>query len=203
MHARASRVSVTVILNRLLDVEGLENGSYVTTGLLNCWECLLFWLSCTSVSITMQTRRTRNYCQRLCNIGNRLDLIKRNNCFRAILFVTELEPMPLPAKDTKPLALPDTLRDLALLRAYDIDLAGLVPKDKTNPDLNLDSAQNITTDPAVETSLKASYEFVQTARAAIRIHVRGDVGVHGAKVDEARDKLETLLEELKDAEVSA
>lgn len=89
------------------------------------------------------------------------------------------------SKDGKPLALSATLRDLALLRVSGLDVASLVP---TQP------AQSSKPDAAVE----QSYEFVQQARAAIRLYNRGEVERTGEGVEAIRTKVEELSEGLHD-----
>lgn len=81
------------------------------------------------------------------------------------------------AKDTKALPLSDTLRDLALLRASDVDLAALLPpKDKED-----------------KGSLSESTEFIAEARKALKVQDRGDVEMRGKKLDDVRKKFEDLL----------
>lgn len=86
------------------------------------------------------------------------------------------------AKEIKALPLSETLRDLALLRASEVDLASLLPAEETavQDEGNLAVAE--------------SAEFIAEARKAIRVHDRGDVEVQGRKVDEVRRKYEELLE---------
>lgn len=90
------------------------------------------------------------------------------------------------ARDTKALPLSDTLRDLALLRASDVDLAALLPVD-TAPD----GAQD-------EGSLEDSSEFIRETRKALRIHDRGDAEVLGKKLDDIEVKYEDLLAGLEE-----
>ncbi|KAF8170214.1 hypothetical protein K438DRAFT_1854225 [Mycena galopus ATCC 62051] len=92
------------------------------------------------------------------------------------------------SKDAKPLALSATLRDLALLRVSGLDIASLVPTQPTQ------SSKPQTTDFAVE----RSYEFVQQARAAMRLYNRDEVERTGEAVEELRSKVEELSEGLHD-----
>ncbi|TEB37542.1 hypothetical protein FA13DRAFT_1726655 [Coprinellus micaceus] len=86
------------------------------------------------------------------------------------------------AKDAKALPLSDTLRDLALLRASDVDLAGLLPA-------SVDSK----TAGGDEGSLDASSEFIRETRKALRVHDRGDAQVQGEVLEEILAKYEDLL----------
>ncbi|TFK75329.1 hypothetical protein BDN72DRAFT_511704 [Pluteus cervinus] len=90
--------------------------------------------------------------------------------------------MPRSSKDVKPFALGDTLRDLALLRASDVDLSTLVP-----PNADLTSSVN-----EVENAVGGSYDFVREARAAIKIHNRGETDTQGKRVEELRSRLEEV-----------
>ncbi|EIN11951.1 hypothetical protein PUNSTDRAFT_83821 [Punctularia strigosozonata HHB-11173 SS5] len=85
------------------------------------------------------------------------------------------------ANSKAPLPITDTLRDLAVLRASDIDLSSLLPP---RPESN---------GTAVDKSVLESYQFVKEARAALRILNRGDVEAQGAKVEDLRGKLEDIL----------
>ncbi|KAF7968045.1 hypothetical protein HWV62_32108 [Athelia sp. TMB] len=91
---------------------------------------------------------------------------------------------------TKPLPLSETLRDLALLRASDVDLTALLPK-SSNP------ASSATQDNDIESSVSASYDFASEARQAIRILNRGDIDTQGGKVEQVRSGLEDLLQGLE------
>ena len=90
------------------------------------------------------------------------------------------------AKDAKALPLSDTLRDLALLRASDVDLAGLLPA-------SVDSK----TAGGDEDSLDDSSEFIRETRKALRIHDRGDAQVQGKALEEISAKYEDLLAGLR------
>ena len=91
------------------------------------------------------------------------------------------------SKDQQPLPLADILRDLALLRASDIDMAVVLPdyNDATKRDADVD------------TSVQRSYEFVKEARAALRIQNRGDLGSVGESVERVREGLEEILKGLE------
>ena len=90
-------------------------------------------------------------------------------------------PMPKSSNE-KPLPLSDTLRDLALLRASEIDLASCIPVSTSKE-----------TEPEKELSVVRSHEFVEEARAALRILNRGVVDKEGAKIDELRNDLEETI----------
>ena len=84
------------------------------------------------------------------------------------------KPSPLPLKDT--------LRDLALLRACDIDLSSVLPQDTA-------SSQPSETDKSVD----RSHEFVREARAALKLLNRGEVDEQGARVEDVRSTLEDVV----------
>ncbi|KAI5889729.1 uncharacterized protein SCHCODRAFT_02635456 [Schizophyllum commune H4-8] len=85
------------------------------------------------------------------------------------------------AKDRQPLALSDTLRDLALLRASSKDLlaSGLV-----------ETGDGKHEDEEVMQSLAQSYEFVAEARKALKLHNRDETAAIGRKVEDVRSRLE-------------
>ena len=96
----------------------------------------------------------------------------------------------------KPLALSDTLRDLALLRVSDVNLSTLLPATSS------DSAQEATSlddtgRAAVDYSVSRSYEFATEARKAIKILNRGDVESQGTKIENVRRQLEDVLKGLE------
>ncbi|TFY50205.1 hypothetical protein EVG20_g11658 [Dentipellis fragilis] len=94
-----------------------------------------------------------------------------------------------------PLALEDTLRDLALLRASDLDLSSV-----------LTPAEPSAAHATVDATLERSREFVRLARSAIRLRDRGDVEMQGDRVEELRNKLTevvTGLDSNSGAEVTA
>jgi hypothetical protein len=89
---------------------------------------------------------------------------------------------------SKPLSLGGTLRDLALLRAADIDLSTLVGK----PD-----PASIPPQPnAVDLSVARSYEFSREARAVINAFDRGLVDKERIKLNELESRLQEIQEGL-------
>ena len=94
------------------------------------------------------------------------------------------------AKDTKALPLSDTLRDLALLRASDVDLAALLPANSTN-------SSGASGDGAVEESVANSSEFIKEARKALKVQDRGEAEIQGKKLDVVRSKFEDVLDGLE------
>lgn len=90
----------------------------------------------------------------------------------------------------KPLPLSETLRDLALLRASDLDLASLLPKTSSSPSTNKQGND-------IEVSVTLSYNFASEARQAIRIMNRGEIDMQGTKVESVRSGLEDLLQGLE------
>lgn len=85
--------------------------------------------------------------------------------------------------DAQPLPMADVLRDLALIRASDLNLSSLLPASQP-PTAPLD--------PLVEKSVEQSYEFAKNARVAIKTMDRGDVDNEGAKVQAISTKLNAL-----------
>jgi hypothetical protein len=83
-----------------------------------------------------------------------------------------------------PLPLEETLRDLAILRAADIDSSELV----TRPAGSVDPEETDEYKSVVQ-----SYEFVKEARKAMKISHRGGVEKQGERVEEVRSKLEDVL----------
>ncbi|KAI0072717.1 hypothetical protein K474DRAFT_339823 [Panus rudis PR-1116 ss-1] len=103
------------------------------------------------------------------------------------------------ASKSKPNPLPfsDTIRDLSLLRASDVDFTSVLTqttalyrKDPVSSDATLESSD-------VEQTLQRSYEFVKEARAAVRILNRGDIDTQGARVEDVRSRLEDVLKGLE------
>ncbi|KAI0266982.1 hypothetical protein BC834DRAFT_791328, partial [Gloeopeniophorella convolvens] len=90
-----------------------------------------------------------------------------------------------------PLSLEDTLRDLAILRASDVDLSAILAS--TAPGSVPTSAPSTDTPTKVDESVARSYEFVREARAAIKIKNRGDAEAQGERVDDVRNKLEDVV----------
>ncbi|KAI9457420.1 hypothetical protein F5148DRAFT_945635, partial [Russula earlei] len=70
------------------------------------------------------------------------------------------------------LTLEDTLHDLAVIRASDIDLAAILASAKPA------EPSPLAPSPA-DASVARSHEFTQAARAAIKIKNRGDVEAQG------------------------
>jgi len=100
--------------------------------------------------------------------------------------------MSPPSQDQKkPLPLSDTLRDLAVLRASDIDLSAFLLPEVTG-DSNIKGPQSSGQDEKLR-SVELSYDFVKEARAAIRILNRGDVDEQGTRIDDVRGGLEEIL----------
>jgi hypothetical protein len=96
------------------------------------------------------------------------------------------------AATNSPLNLEDTLHDLAVLRASDIDLAAILAS--TMP---ASAPPNTTGTPhPTDASVARSHEFAQAARAAIKIRNRGDVEVQGERVNDVRGQLEEVVEGL-------
>ena len=91
---------------------------------------------------------------------------------------------------SNPLPLEDTLRDLALLRACDIDLSSLVPDPQSR-------AREGSANTDVETSVDRSYEFVKQGRAALKILNREEVEKQGNKIEDVRIALEDALDGLR------
>jgi hypothetical protein len=92
------------------------------------------------------------------------------------------------ANKPNPLPLEETLRDLAILRAADVDLSGLV----TQTASPVDSEQS-----DEYKSVMQSHEFVKETRDVIRSHNRGEVEKQGERVEELRSKLEDVLNGLE------
>lgn len=93
-------------------------------------------------------------------------------------------------KDSKPFPLEKSLRDLALLRAAEIDVASLLPVP--------DAAASTTSPSSVEVTVDESFEFVREARLALKIHNRDEAQTQGSRVEEVRSKLEDLLSGLQE-----
>ncbi|CAL1707817.1 unnamed protein product [Somion occarium] len=97
---------------------------------------------------------------------------------------SNVKPHPLPFNET--------LRDLALLRASDIDFSSILPPSNA-------SEETSDADKDVDATLQRSYEFVKEARAALKILNRGDVDTQGARVEDVRSRLEDMLQGLDSA----
>ncbi len=92
-----------------------------------------------------------------------------------------------------PLPLEKTLRDLALIRACDIDLSNLVP-----------NGQSASDEPANHVSASAverSYEFVKQARAALKLLNREEVEKQGDRIEAIRGILDDTLKGVQSAPV--
>ncbi|KZT26799.1 hypothetical protein NEOLEDRAFT_210379 [Neolentinus lepideus HHB14362 ss-1] len=101
--------------------------------------------------------------------------------------------------DASPLPLSEMLRDLALLRASDVDLAKVLAASTGYPEQKPCSRPEARAgDEEIRTSVEKSYEFVRQARAVIKLQDRMDVESQGARVEDLRSKLEDALEGLKD-----
>ncbi|KIK98556.1 hypothetical protein PAXRUDRAFT_133941 [Paxillus rubicundulus Ve08.2h10] len=83
---------------------------------------------------------------------------------------------------SKPLALTDTLRDLALLRASGTDLSTLLP-----PQLAT------TESPELSSSTERSHDFVHEARAALRVYNSGELQKKRAEVQKVQGELGEVL----------
>ena len=79
--------------------------------------------------------------------------------------------------DAHTLPLDATLRDLALLRACDVNLSSLLPPEAPS-------------EGAVDKSVARSHEFANEARAAIRMLNRGSVEDQGERLEGVRAVLE-------------
>lgn len=86
---------------------------------------------------------------------------------------------------TNPLPLDKTLRDLAVLRATDVDLAEILP----DPGPQSDKSE-------VLRSVERSYELVKEARNALKMYNQGKVDKQGERLEAVRGELEQVLEGL-------
>lgn len=98
------------------------------------------------------------------------------------------------AKDAKPFPLGNTLRDLALLRASEIDISSLLGELKRVPE-GSNSGDASTTQVGI--SVDQSYKFVRETRMAIKMHNRGDAETQGKRVEEVRCQLDELVKGLE------
>lgn len=87
-------------------------------------------------------------------------------------------------KNSKPFSLEKSLRDLALLRASELDITSFLP---SSPSQN-------TTEHDVDLSVENSHEFVQEARMSLKVLSRDEVSNQGKRVEDVRSKLEGLLD---------
>ena len=97
------------------------------------------------------------------------------------------------ASRPQPLALENTLRDLALIRACDIDLSSYVP---TAESPERDPKGTDSTNNNVDQSVQLSYEFVRQARAVIKILNKEDVEKQGGRIENVKSALEDTLDGL-------
>lgn len=97
-------------------------------------------------------------------------------------------------RETTPLPLSDTLRDLAILRASDVNLSAILPSSEAR---DLAGSPLSAEDEEKRRIVERSYEFVQEARAAMRILNRDEVEKQGARVDDVRNGLEEVLNGLR------
>lgn len=85
-----------------------------------------------------------------------------------------------------PLPLGKVLRDLAILRASNVNLSD----GTTFPDAeSADSANSV---DGTQQSVQQSYQFVKETREALRVHQRGDLDKQGDELDILRSKLEEV-----------
>ncbi|KDR75387.1 hypothetical protein GALMADRAFT_249433 [Galerina marginata CBS 339.88] len=89
-----------------------------------------------------------------------------------------------PKSSSKPLPLSDVLRDLAILRSFGLDLPDVF---KSTTETNRDSS-----DSSVQQSVSTSYEFVQAARAALRLRDSGKLDSQGNAIEQVRHKYEEV-----------
>jgi hypothetical protein len=97
------------------------------------------------------------------------------------------------SSSTKPgtaLPLSYTLRDLAILRSSDVDLAAVLAV--TGAAASTPKTPPSTESDAVDAAVAASYELAREARAAVRLRDRGDADAQGARIDELRAVLEDV-----------
>jgi len=88
------------------------------------------------------------------------------------------------AKDIR-LPLADTLRDLALLRAFDLDVASsILAQEHTQSSVHQSDA------------VDGSREFIDISRRVLKLHGSGGVDIQEEKVEAVRNKLEALLDGL-------
>ena len=92
-----------------------------------------------------------------------------------------------------PLPMGDVLRDLAVLRASDVDLSD----GATFP--NSGSADSANEADGTQKSVQQSYQLVKEAREALRVHQRGDLDKQGDKLGILCSKLEELRDGAHDA----
>jgi len=88
------------------------------------------------------------------------------------------------SKSKKPLPLSDILRDLALLRGHDI------------PELfkaaQQSSSSDVTPSPNSSDLTAASYSYIATVRAALKLNNSGQLKAEGRRIEDIRNKYEEL-----------
>ncbi|KAF9467264.1 hypothetical protein BDZ94DRAFT_1305359 [Collybia nuda] len=97
------------------------------------------------------------------------------------------------SKESKPIPLEKSLRDLALLRASDIDVASLLPVQEAH------NVPNSNGRGSVDLSVERSFEFAREARLALKMYNRDEVEKQGGRVEAIRGKLEDFLSGLPQA----
>ncbi|KAE9400699.1 hypothetical protein BT96DRAFT_640066 [Gymnopus androsaceus JB14] len=90
------------------------------------------------------------------------------------------------AKETKAFPLPDVLRDLALLRVSDVQLASLVPN-------STETSSSSPRDKELDSDLEKSYQFTNEARAAIKLRDSGKVENEAGRLESVRSGLEEFV----------
>lgn len=102
------------------------------------------------------------------------------------------------APKTNPLPFSETLRDLALLRASDLDFTSILSSVEEDPSSQHPSEGDVPGD--VRESVQRSYDFVHESRAALKILNRNEVEREGLRVDDVRSRIEDVLEGLDSEE---
>lgn len=92
------------------------------------------------------------------------------------------------SKSRKPLPLSDILRDLALLRASALKIPEIFKAAQQDSDVISPTSSS----PESAPSVAASYNYVATVRAAIKLNDSGKLGGEGKKIEDARNKYEEL-----------
>jgi hypothetical protein len=92
------------------------------------------------------------------------------------------------SKPRKPLPLSDILRDLAILRASALDIPEIFNVAQQGSDV----ISSTSSSPESTPSVAASYNYVATVRAAIKLNDSGKLGAEERKIEDARNKYEEL-----------
>jgi hypothetical protein len=92
------------------------------------------------------------------------------------------------SKAKNPLPLSDILRDLAFLRASAHDIPAIFETAQRGSDL----ISPTLSPPESTPSVAASYNYVATVRAAIKLNDSGKLGAEGKKIEDARNKYCTI-----------